>query len=366
MDYQPLGRTGMRVSRLCLGTANFGAWGRTDAAACRLLVDLALDAGVNFVDTADAYVGGEAEEMLGRALAGRRDDVVLASKFRYPAGPDELRRGGSRRWIMQAVEHSLERLGTDWIDLYQMHAPDPDTPIEETIGALDDLVRAGKIRAFGTSSFHAEQLSAAHWTGLQNRTNRFATEQPPYSLFVRDVENHVLPTCQELSLGVLVFGVVNSGWLSGRYRRGHDTAEDSRAKNWPVSRERFDLNRPAAQRKLDLIDALEQLGAEADLTLTEIAIGFALEHPAVTSAIIGPRTADQLTDLLGAADTRLPVDVLDALDALAPPGTSVDPADLGHAYALPGLDPAHRRRATAAPAADIRDRHFQTSTSAER
>jgi aryl-alcohol dehydrogenase-like predicted oxidoreductase len=360
MRFQPLGRTGMRVSRLCLGTANFGSWGRTDLAACQALVDQALDAGINFVDTADAYAGGESEQLLGAALRRRRDEVVLTSKFRYPTGPGELRQGGSRRWIMRAVDDSLARLGTDWIDLYQMHAPDPDTPIEETLAALDDLVHAGKIRCFGSSSFHAEQIASAHWTARLKATSGFATEQPPYSVFVRDVERHVLPLCQELEIGTLVFGVVNSGWLSGRYRRGQDAAQDSRANNWPISRDRFNLERDAPQRKLDLVEQLAALASEAGLTLTEIAVAFVLEHPAVTSAIIGPRTPDQLDELITAADLRLPEDVLDAIDQLVPPGTSVDPADLGHAYVLPGLEPARRRSRGVTPAAPLPDRHFSS------
>jgi aryl-alcohol dehydrogenase (NADP+) len=343
VDTVGLGRTGMRVSRLCLGTANFGSWGRTSQDDCDKLVGTALDAGINFVDTADAYVDGEAETMLGHALRGRRDEVVLATKFRYPMGPGPNQQGGSRRWITRAVEDSLTRLGTDRIDLYQMHAPDPDTDIDQTLAALTDLVRAGKIRAFGSSAFHAEDLLDAHHTALARNREVFVTEQAPYSIFVRELEKHVLPTCAKLGLGVLTWGVVNGGWLAGRYRRGVEVDGDSRAAKWPVSRDRFDFSRPEADRKLDLVEHLATLADEAGLPLQRLAVGFALEHPAVTTTIIGPRTTQQLAELVTAAGTRLSTDVLDAIDRIVPPGTNVDPADL-HNYRYPGLDVLSRRR----------------------
>jgi aryl-alcohol dehydrogenase-like predicted oxidoreductase len=344
MDIVGLGRTGMKVSRLCLGTANFGSWGRTSRQDCDDMVRTALDAGINFIDTADAYAAGESETLVGHAIKAHRDDIVLSTKFRYPCasdGPND--QGGSRRWIIRAVEGSLRRLGTDWIDLYQMHAPDPDTEIEETLAALTDLVAAGKIRSFGSSAFHAEDMAASHHIARERRTGRFVSEQLPYSIFVREVEKHVLPTCEQYGMAALTWGVVNSGWLSGRYRRGQGTPGDSRALNWPVTAARFDFDRPEADRKLDLVEELASLADKAGLSLTDLALGFVFEHPAVTAIMIGPRTVEQLTQLAGAGATRLGTDVLDEIDRIVPPGTNVDQVDL-HNYRYPALEPARRRR----------------------
>ena len=220
MEYRTLGRTGMHVSTFCLGTMVLGAWGNRDEDECQAIVHAALDAGINFIDTADMYAFGESEEIVGRALRGRRDAVILATKFFNPMGEDPNHRGASRRWIVRAVEDSLRRLDTDWIDLYQVHRPDPDTDLDETLGALSDLVHAGKIRAFGTSTFPAEVLVEAQWMADRRGHVLPSTEQPPYSIFARGIERAVLPTCQRYGLGVLVWAPLNGGWLTGKYRDG--------------------------------------------------------------------------------------------------------------------------------------------------
>ncbi len=339
MDQRVLGGTGIRVSPLCLGSMMFGSWGNPDEDECVRMVHAALDAGVNFVDTADVYDHGTSERIVGRALAGRRDDVVLATKFHNPMGDDPNQRGNSRRWIFRAVEDSLRRLGTDWIDLYQVHRPDPDTDIDETLGALSDLVHAGKVRAIGTSTFPAAELVESQWVAERRGRERFSTEQPPYSIFARGVEADVLPTCQRYGLGVVVWSPLNGGWLTGKYRRGASLPAGSRAERQP---DHFDYNDAVRERKLDLVDALSKLAAEAGVSLTHLAQAWVLEHPAVTSAIIGPRTPDQLADVLGATEVVLEDEVLDRIDELVPPGTNINPADAGHEPA--GLDAAARRR----------------------
>jgi aryl-alcohol dehydrogenase-like predicted oxidoreductase len=223
----------MTVSTQCLGTMMFGEWGRTDEAECRRILDVALDGGVNFVDTADVYASGESETILGHILKGRRDDVVLATKFSQPMGEDPNQRGNSRRWIMRAAEESLRRLQTDWIDLYQVHRPDPGCDIDQTLGALTDLVQAGKVRAIGTTTFPAEYLVSAQWVAEKRGRERFVTEQPPYSIFARAVEASVLPACRDLGLGVIVWSPLNGGWLTGKYRRGQEVPADSRAARHP-------------------------------------------------------------------------------------------------------------------------------------
>jgi aryl-alcohol dehydrogenase-like predicted oxidoreductase len=339
MEHRVLGRTGIRVSPLCLGAMMFGSWGNPDEDECVRMVHTALDAGVNFVDTADVYDAGNSERILGRALAGRRDDVVLATKFHNAMGDDPNRRGNSRRWIVQAVEDSLRRLGTDWIDLYQVHRPDPDTDVDETLGALSDLVHQGKVRAIGTSTFPAADIVEAQWVAERRGRERFATEQPPYSIFARGVEADVLPTCRRYGMGVVVWSPLNGGWLTGKYRRGADAPAGSRAERHP---DHFDFDSEIKERKLDLVDALCDLADQAGISLTHLAQAWVLEHPAVTSAIIGPRTPEQLADVLGAADVVLNDAVLDRIDELVPPGTNVNPADAG--YVPAALDVASRRR----------------------
>lgn len=339
MEQRTLGRTGMQVSTLCLGTMMFGDWGNPDEAECARMVHAALDAGITFVDAADIYSFGLSEEILGRALAGRRDDVVLATKFGNPMTDDPNHRGGSRRWIVRAVEDSLRRLGTDWIDLYQIHRPDPHTDIDETLGALSDLIQAGKVRAVGTSTFSAAEIVEAQWVADRRSRERFTTEQPPYSIFARGVEAEVLPTCLRHDLGVVVWSPLNGGWLTGKYRRGETPPADSRAAREP---DHFDFGDPVRERKLDLVEELSALAAEAGISLTHLAQAWVLVHPAVTSAIIGPRTPEQLESVLGAADVVLDEEVLDRIDELVAPGTNINPADAGHVPA--SLDLAARRR----------------------
>jgi len=332
MEYRTLGTTGVRVSTHCLGAMMFGSWGNTDVDACVRMVHEALDTGINFVDTADVYSAGESERIVGKALAGRRDEVVLATKVHMRMGPGQNEEGNSRLWIMREVENSLRRLGTDHIDLYQIHRPEPQTAIDETLGALTDLQRAGKIRYFGSSTFPGWQLEEAAWVAERNGLSRFRTEQPPYSIFVRQIELDVLPVAQRLGMGVLVWSPLCRGWLTGRYRReAFDRSPEARAARvggrgmgW-----QFDESRPEIQRKLDLVEELAKLAAEAGVTMTHMAVAFALAHPGVTSAIIGPRTPEQLVDLLSGADVRLEPPILDAIDELVAPGTLVDENDRG-------------------------------------
>ncbi|MCW2938217.1 MAG: putative aldo/keto reductase [Actinomycetia bacterium] len=340
IEYRPLGRTGMRVSPLCLGTMMFGAWGNTDQDECVRMIHTALDAGVNMIDTADVYAFGETEEIVGRALRGRRDQVVLATKFGNPMGADPNQQGNSRRWITRAVEDSLRRLGTDWIDLYQVHRPDPSVEIDETLSALSDLVRQGKVRAIGSSVFPAEQLVEAQWASALRGLERFGTEQPPYSLLARQAEASVLPTCEKYGLGVLVFSPLNGGWLTGKYTRSGAAPADSRAER---NAEHFDFRaQEVRSRKLDVAEAVRDLASEAGLSMIHLALGFVLAHRAVTSAIIGPRTLAQLESQLGASEVRLDPDVLDSLDKLVAPGTNLSADDAGHVP--PALtDPSLRR-----------------------
>jgi aryl-alcohol dehydrogenase-like predicted oxidoreductase len=341
MEYRPLGRTGISVSTFCLGTMMFGAWGDTDQNACTTMVDLALDAGVNFIDTADVYDFGVSESMLGTALKGRRDEVVLATKFHNPVDDDVNHRGNSRRWIMEAVEHSLRRLGTDRIDVYFAHRPDPDTDIDETLGALSDLIHQGKVLAIGSSTFPAELMVEAQWTADRRGREKFSVEQPPYSIFVRGVERAVLPTAQRYDLGVMVWAPLNGGWLTGKYLDG--APEGSRAARQP---DHFDFESEWQARKLEALGQLAKLAAEIEVPLAHLAHAFVLAHPAVTSAILGPRTPDQLRDVLAGADVRLSAETLDAIDAIVPPGVDINPAD--RQYDPPAIVDANlRRRRTA-------------------
>jgi aryl-alcohol dehydrogenase-like predicted oxidoreductase len=334
-----LGRTGISVSRYCLGTMMLGAWGNADHEDAARLVHAALDAGINFVDTADMYSGGESEEIVGKALRDRRDEVVLATKVFFPMGQDPNMGGSSRRWIRRAVEDSLRRLGTDRIDLYQVHRPDPRTDIDETLSVLSDLVREGKVLAIGCSDFGAEQIVEARWTAERRGHVPFHTEQPPYSIFVRGIEKAVLPTAQRYGMGVLTWSPLASGWLTGRYRR--ETGIELNAFRQIVSH-KFDESLPGNQRKLDVVEELLKLAAEAGLSLTHLALGFVLSHPAVSSMIIGPRTVEQLDDLVAAADVRLSDDVLDRIDELVPPGTDLNPSDTDKV--LPHFADARLRR----------------------
>jgi len=340
MEYRPLGRTGTKVSPLCLGAMMFGAWGETDHDACVRIIHRALDAGINFIDTADVYARGESEEIVGKALAGgRRDHVVLATKVHGSMGDDPNEFGNSRRWIVREVENSLRRLGTDWIDLYQIHRPEEDTDIDETLGALTDLVRAGKVRYIGSSTFPATQIVEAQWVAERRGRERFVCEQPPYSILARGVERDVLPTCLRYGMGVLPWSPLAGGWLSGRWRKGADDLTSRRSALIP---QRYDLSIPENQRKLDAADALAQLADETGISLIHLALAFVIRHPAVTSAIIGPRTIEHLESQLGATEVELSTDMLDRIDAIVPPGTTINPTDAG--WQNPALEPAARRR----------------------
>jgi aryl-alcohol dehydrogenase-like predicted oxidoreductase len=339
MRYRSLGSTGVKVSPLCLGAMMFGPMGNRDQDDCVRIIHRALDAGINFLDTADVYSTGVSEQIVGKALAGRRDEVVLATKFHAPMGDDPNRRGNSRRWIAQAVEDSLQRLGTDYIDLYQVHRPEPDTDIDDTLSALSDLVHAGKVRYLGSSTFPAEAIVEAQWAAERRGHQRFRVEQPPYSIFVRSIEASVLPTCQRYGMGVIPWSPLNGGFLTGRYRLGAETPTSGRAARLP---DRFDPDKPDVQRKLELVPRLETLAQQAGIPLTHLALAFTLAHPAVTAPIIGPRTMEQLEGLLGAAEVRLDDDVLDRIDELVPPGTTVNRADDG--WVAPSLAAAWRRR----------------------
>ncbi len=341
MELRTLGRTGVKVTPLCLGTMMFGAWGNTDHDESVRVIHRALDAGINFVDSADVYAQGESEEIVGKALAGgKRDQIVLATKVHGQMGEDPNHQGNSRRWITQAVEDSLRRLGTDWIDLYQIHRPDPSTDIDETLGALTDLVRAGKIRYFGSSTFPAHEIVEAQWVAERRGRERFACEQPPYSLLARGIEAEVLPVCARYGMGVITWSPLAGGWLSGRYREGQEIAVSGRAARLP---QRFDMTMPENQVKLAAAEQLAKLAEEIGVSLVHLALAFVLEHPTVTSAIIGPRTMEQLESQLTAAELRLDAAVLDRIDEIVPPGVDLNSADAG--WASPALaDPANRRR----------------------
>jgi aryl-alcohol dehydrogenase-like predicted oxidoreductase len=338
MEYRALGRTGVQVSKLCLGTMMFGAWGNPDHGDSARIIHAALDAGINFVDTADVYSDGESEEIVGKALKGRRDDVVLATKFWGSMGDDPNRGGVSRRWIVAEVENSLRRLGTDWIDLYQMHRPDPQTDIDETLGALTDLVRQGKVRYIGSSSFSAGEIVEAQWTARDRRLERFRTEQPPYSLLVRGIELDVLPTAQRHGMGVLTYSPLAGGWLSGSWTS--DSTPTSPARQRLAAR--FDMSLPENQRKLEATEQLARVADDADISLIEVAIAFVVNHPAVTSAIIGPRTMEQLDSQLPAADVVLDPAALDRIDQIVRPGVNLNPADTSYGEQV--LEPELRRR----------------------
>ena len=342
MKQRILGRTGVSVSKLCLGAMMFGAWGESDHDKSIRIIHAALDAGINFIDTADVYSAGESEEIVARALTGgRRDDVVLATKAHMPMGDDPNQRGNSRRWIVREVENSLRRLNTDWIDLYQIHRPDPDTDIDETLGVLTDLVRQGKIRYLGHSTFPASEIVEAQWTAERRGRERFRCEQPPYSILTRAIEHDVLPTCLRHGLGVIPYSPLAGGWLSGRYRRGAENQGPASPARQRLAN-RFDLSLPENQRKLDAVEQLAQVADDAGLSLVEMAIAFVLRHPAVTAAIIGPRTMEHLESQLAAAEMTLSDDVLDRIDEINPPGVTINHADNG--WTQPALQPAGRRR----------------------
>ena len=360
MQYEVLGRSGTIVSRLCLGTMMFGAQGNPDHDDCVRIMHAAFDAGINFLDSADVYSYGESEEIVGKALVGRREDIVVATKLHHPMSDDVLnRRGSTRSWIPRACEDSLRRLGTDYIDLYQVHRPDPLTNIDDTLGALSDLVHQGKVRMIGCCTFPPSDIVEAHYVADRRGHVQFSCNQPPYSIFVRGIEREVLPVCHRLGMGVITWSPLNSGWLTGRMRRGVEAPPSPRM-SIPMNRARdetesgfgqprlpypamvIDDSFPPFARKFDAVEELLSLSEESGISMIDLALGFVLAHPALTSAIIGPRTMDQLLEQLGATETPLPVDVLDRIDGLVPPGTDVMPAEAG--YQIREFAEPHRRR----------------------
>jgi aryl-alcohol dehydrogenase-like predicted oxidoreductase len=324
----------------------FGEWGNRDHDESIKIIHAALDGGINFIDTADVYSAGESEEIVGKALKGRRDDVVLATKYHGSMGPSLNERGNSRLWIMREVENSLRRLQTDHIDLYQAHRPDPKTDMAETLGALDDLIQQGKVRYAGASTFPAWMIVESQWVSERRGVARFVCEQPPYSIFVRHHENELFPVTQRYGMGVIVWSPLAGGWLAGKYRRDQNVPPDSRAVRFkergsPVA-SRYDPTRPGNQRKLDIVEDLLVLADKAGMPLAHMSIAFTLAHPAVTSSIIGPRTLEQLEDLLAGADLRLDDEVLDAIDDLVPPGSVLEGSDMG--WVGPWMEPEARRQ----------------------
>jgi aryl-alcohol dehydrogenase-like predicted oxidoreductase len=347
MELRPFGRTGVAVSKFCLGTMMFGEWGEPDHDESIRIIHAALDAGINFVDTADVYSAGESEEIVGKALAGgRRDTVVLATKLTMPMGDDPNRRGTSRRWIVQEVENSLRRLGTDWIDLYQVHRPTLDTDLDETLGALSDLVHQGKVRYIGHSTYPGSLIVEAQWVARDRRLQRFVSEQPPYSMLTRGIEADVLPTCARHGMAVIPWSPLQGGWLSGRW--GSESTPTSPARRRLVAR--YDMSLPGNQRKLEAARQLGELAEEAGMSLVEMAIAWVANHPAVTAPIIGPRTMEQLEGQLAAAHVELDDALLDRIDEIVPPGVTLNPADGGWSH--PGMEaPARRRERSRAPSA---------------
>jgi aryl-alcohol dehydrogenase (NADP+) len=345
VEIRSLGRSGVQVGVLGLGAMMFGPGGNRDVDECIAMVHRALDAGANLLDTADAYTNGESERIVGRALAGpRRDRAVVATKCYFPRGDDPNRRGGSRRWIRRACDESLRRLGTDRIDLYQLHRLDPGTDLEESLGAMDELVAAGKVLAVGTSGVAAHDLVACQWRARDRGLARPVSEQSPYSIFVRAAERALFPACQRHGVGVLVYGPLNGGWLSGKYRASEEPPAGSRAAKRFYSSAWWDRDRPEVQRKLGLLDPLGDLAAEAGITVAAMAQAFVLAHPAVSCSLAGPRTPDQLEAALATADLRLDDDLLDRIDELVAPGVDIDPTDL---LVVDGaLDVTNRRRSS--------------------
>jgi aryl-alcohol dehydrogenase-like predicted oxidoreductase len=344
MEHRKLGATGLSVSPLCLGAMMFGAWGNPDHDDSIAIIHAALDAGINFLDTADVYSRGESEEIVGKALAGgRRDSVVLATKAHgrmHDEDPNAF--GNSRRWLVKEVEDSLRRLKTDWIDLYQIHRPEPDTDIDQTLGALSDLMAAGKVRAIGSSTFPAWQIVQAQWVAEKRGRERFLCEQPPYSMLIRAIERDVLPACEQYGMGVIPWSPLAGGWLSGRYAKGGESPGSSRRAQMIPSR--YDMTIPGNQAKLEAAQALGELAEQAGMPLIEMSLRFVTSHPAVTAAIIGPRTMEQLESQLSVLERpTLPGEVLDRIDEIVAPGTNVNQADTG--WDPPWLtDPSQRRR----------------------
>jgi aryl-alcohol dehydrogenase-like predicted oxidoreductase len=310
----------------------FGAIGNPDHDDSIRIIHKALDAGINFIDTADVYSRGESEEIVGKALQGRRDNIVLATKVFNPMGDDPNQRGNSRRWIIAEIENSLRRLQTDYIDLYQIHRPDPTVDIEETLSALTDLVRSGKVRAIGSSTMPASDMVEAQWVAERRGLERFRTEQPTYSILNRGIEREVLPVAERYGMGTLVWSPLAGGMLTGRIRKGQET---------DLRRARM-FKHITDETRLDVVEQIILLAEKAGLPMTHLAMAFAITHPGVTSAIIGPRTMEQLDDLLASADVSLSDEILDRIDEIVPPGTDVGALDM--AYNPPAIQRASLRR----------------------
>lgn len=326
METKLLGATGLRVSRFCLGTMMFGAMGNPDHDDCIKIIHRAIDAGINFIDTADVYSHGESEKIVGKATKNKRDDLVLATKFFFPMGENVNEQGGSRKWIVREVEKSLKRLKTDYIDLYQIHRYDQSTDLEEILFTLTELVRQGKIRYFGSSMFPADRIVESHWIAERRGLLRFRCEQPWYSLFSRDIERFVLPTCARYGMGVITWSPLDGGFLTGKYKNKKDLTLETRVGKF-ASRlfGSFDPEAEIYQRKIKLAETLKAIADTADMSLTQMAVAFTLEHPAVTATIIGPRTMEHMEGLLPAAELRLPGGLLDDIDRVVPPGSNVNP-----------------------------------------
>jgi len=335
MHYRPLGRTGITVSPYCLGAMMFGKLASPDHNECVRIIHKALDFGINFIGTADAYNQGESEEIVGKALKGRRDDIVLATKAFLPMGDDPNRRGSSRRWLTRAVEDSLRRLQTDYIDLYQVHRPAPDTDIEETLSVLTDLMRDGKVRAIGASTFPASDIVEAQWAAERRGLARFRTEQPPYSILNRSIEREVLPTCQRYGMGVMAWSPLAKGMLTGKYRKGQEQPDSLRARFMPKAM--------SDEGSLSAVEELIPLAESAGISLMHMALAFVVAHPALTAAIIGPRTMEQLDGLLDGAGVVLTDELLDRIDEIVPPGIDVAPLE-GAAYSPPSITQTTLRR----------------------
>ncbi|GAA4425754.1 aldo/keto reductase [Georgenia halophila] len=333
MQYRTLGRTGFKVSPYALGAMMFGAIGNPDHDDSIRIIHKALDAGINFIDTADAYSHGESEQIVGKALKGRRGDVVLATKAGLPMSEDPNHKGASGRWLVRALEDSLRRLDTDHVDLFQIHRPDPETDIEETLSALTDLVRAGKVRAIGTSSMPASDVVQAQWVSERRGLARFRTEQPPYSILDRGAEREVLPVAQQYGMGTLVYSPLAGGMLTGRYRTGKRT---------DTHRSQYGFKHLADERRLDAVEQLIPVAQDAGIPLTHLAMAFAIAHPGVTSALIGPRTMDHLDSTLAGLDVTLSDETLDRIDQIVPPGTEIGRLDM--AYNPPAIEQAGLRR----------------------
>jgi aryl-alcohol dehydrogenase-like predicted oxidoreductase len=334
MHYRTLGKTGIKVSPYCLGAMMFGAGGNADHDDSIRIIHKALDAGINFIDTADGYSRGESEEIVGKALKGRRENVVLATKAHLPMGDDPNQQGNSRRWLTRELEASLRRLQTDHVDLYQIHRPSPDTDIEETLSALTDLMRAGKVRAIGSSTFPVSEIVEAQWVAERRSLARLRSEQPPYSILNRGIEREVLPICEKYGMGVLVWSPLAKGMLTGRYRKGQPQPESIRVKRFP--------GQMSDERNLDAIEKLLPIANAAALSLTHMSMAFVMAHPGVTSAIIGPRTMGHLDDLLAGIEVALSDEVLDSIDEVVAPGTDAGP--MGALYNPPSIAHSTLRR----------------------